>query len=225
MGEAGHVATQAWAGTVERFIGTAYLNEENASAREEPAPILDELYLLEFDRTPNELFEKLGTGVALRSCRQALIDNGHEWRLITGTMVFVHPSQYRYVMQALNKRELKRSQVVIAKSLEHLVEESICNIGKGAWAKKRLPLGLAKPSSSVAVEPGSDDADHVGLNLMLFEQEVHWSEWPDLISRRTFICSAPRLLCSTTVYHSTTETNARNGDNPRRAAVHDDETP
>merc|ERR1712061_746909 len=101
-------------------------------------------------------------------------------------------------MQALNGRELKRSQVIVATSLEHLVEESIDGIGKGVWASRRESLGAVSganlSSSSVAVEPSSDDADHVELNRMIFLRDVHWSALPDMTVTRTFLCSAPRLL-------------------------------
>jgi len=224
--EAGVVAMQTWASMVERHLGTVLISNENANANEDPALVLDEIFILQFNRRPNEFFDALGNGVALRCCRQALSDNGHAWRLITGTMVFVHPWQYHQVMQALKGRELKRSQLVVATSLEHLVEESIAGIGHGVWANQRQSLVAvsdAHPSTtSVAAEPGSDDADHVELNRMIFERDVDWTAWPDMAITRSFICSAPRLLRSATVVQSTTEMNSRNGRNPRRAAAHDD---
>ena len=55
----------------------------------------------------------------------------HNWKLISGTTVFVQPWQYRSAMRALNGRELKPYHVVVAKSLEYLLEESLAPIGKG----------------------------------------------------------------------------------------------
>lgn len=224
--EAEVVAMQSWAGFVERHIGTVLIGDDNAGADEDPTVGHDEIWLLQFNRSPNDMFHALVEGVSLRSCRQALSDNGKAWRLITGTMVFVHPWQYQYVMQALNGRKLMRSQVVVARSLEHLVEESIQGIGKGVWASQRQALVAVSDtdpsSSSVVAEPSSDDADHVELNRMIFEQDVDWTAWPDVAVTRSFICNAPRLLSSTSVVQSTTEMNGRNGRNPRRAALHDD---
>jgi hypothetical protein len=130
--EAAVVASQCWAGAVERGIGAAPINDcADALADDGPWFGDDEINLLDFNRNPKEMLDALGTGLPLNACRVAMTNDGRAWRLITGTMVFVHPWQYLSVMRALEGCELKRSQVVVARSLEHLLEESIADIGRG----------------------------------------------------------------------------------------------
>lgn len=212
---------------VERRISTMPIDGgDEALEGDDPAVALDEIVLLDFNRRPKEMFDALGEGLPLDNCRKALSDDGHSWRLITGTMAFVYPWQYRYVMEALNDRELKRSQVVVARSLEHLVEESIVGIGRGVWASQRQELAAISDTdegcSSVAVVSSDDDVDHTGLNRAIFEKDAHWTTWPDLEVTRCFICPAPRLPSVTIVVQSTTGVDSRKGRNPRRVSALND---
>merc|ERR1711937_100355 len=86
------------------------------------------------------MIEALSEGATLGRVRADLLANGHNWRLITGSMVFVHAWQYAKVMRELVGHDLKASHMVVAQSLEHLVAESIAGIGGGAWAKWQTTL-------------------------------------------------------------------------------------
>merc|ERR1712228_221378 len=137
--------------------------------------------------------------------------------------VFVHPWQYLSVMHALNGQVLTRSKVVIARSLEHLLEESIVDIGHGVWARQRQLLDVFSSAnvdegrSALAAVSSAEDADHMEFNRELFDGHLHWTLWPGLGVARSFICVAPGLPSSTTVVQSTTEMSSRMGLNPRRA--------
>merc|ERR1719401_3017830 len=150
---------------VERLIGVGAIPIDEET-HEGAALASDEIVLLEFNRNPREMFEALGEALPLRSCREMLSVNGHPWQLVTGAMVFVHPWQYRDVMSALHGRRLKGSSVVVSSSMEHLVAETIADIGRGAWVKQRRLLVRAEKqgeddSSSEILSPAaSDEADH-----------------------------------------------------------------
>ena len=83
------------------------------------------MFLLTFNRVPKGMLDSLAASRPLPSCREALEAHGHNWRLPSGTSVFVHPSQYRAVMRALVGRQSMPSHVVVAGDLEHLIEETL----------------------------------------------------------------------------------------------------
>jgi len=78
--------------------------------------------------------------------------------------VFVHPQQYRSAVKACTK-EVKQFCVIVAESLEYLVEESIATIGKGAWAKNRSPVDLLACNTSECASAGSRDGDYDGAEV------------------------------------------------------------
>merc|ERR1711920_157092 len=67
-------------------------------------------------------------GRALQKCRQALQNEGYSCELPSGCKVFVHPHQFRLVMDAINEKDLRPHHVIVASSLEHLVEESLSKL-------------------------------------------------------------------------------------------------
>lgn len=60
----------------------------------------DDVFLLTFNRRPEKMVAALSEGVSLRACRDNLLAAGRNFRLISGTLVFVHPDQYGCVMRA-----------------------------------------------------------------------------------------------------------------------------
>jgi hypothetical protein len=123
-------------------------------------------------------------------------------------MVFVHPDQFRTVMQALNGLQLKASHVIFADSLEHVLEETLGACHK-AWAKdRRLLLEDAASDSSLRAEADSAHAERG------FDAVQHWTAWAGLEVRRTFLCTAPLIGDAAATTRSTTD--ARPGTkNPR----------
>ena len=110
----------------------------------------DDIFFLKFGRNPTILHNCLEEGPELKSCRDALEESGHHWNLQHGPYIFVHPSQYEQTMQFLSRDEyaLRPYHVVVAESLQHLVEESLSGIPRslGARIKNRITLGNAPQS-------------------------------------------------------------------------------
>mmetsp|Transcript_131672 Transcript_131672/g.421255 ORF Transcript_131672/g.421255 Transcript_131672/m.421255 type:complete len:488 (-) Transcript_131672:181-1644(-) len=199
--EAAQVNAQREVGWVERLIETAIPTGEGYEDAEHEEEVTgrgtaEEVLLLDFNRIPKELLLALATGLPLHGCREALGGCGHECRLINGSLVFVHPWQYADVRSALVGHELRKWHVVVSRSLAHLVEESISSIDSRFKANaNRRPLGMASSfshgdiGSDVAVEGDADRMPIVELNTMLLNADDHWSSWPDLDVKRTFLCS------------------------------------
>jgi len=118
-------------------------------------------------------------------------------------MIFVKPSQYRPVLRALLKHRfaLKRSDLVVATSFEHLLEESVASaaIGKGAWVSDRKVVDYADYEELMATSPCLPVVD-----------------WGSIQVARTFLCYTPQLRRARSVAQSTTEAVSRHGGNPRR---------
>ena len=70
--------------------------------------------------------------------------------------VFVHPWQYRAAVRALVGHQLLASHVIVAESLEHLVEESLSDIGRGVWARSRAELQWPAGGDSDKRHPSQD---------------------------------------------------------------------
>lgn len=167
----------------------------------------EKLFLVQFKRCPAELPKALISGLALKSCRTALEAAGHQWKLPDGNLIFVHPWQYRAAMNA-SWPELRSFSVVFSEGLEYLVEESISNVGRGAVAKTRSILHTHCNSSDVAV---FDAQEFNGTGSAGSSDSTE----PCLVTIRTFLDYAPRLLDSTSVVQSSTEVH-NGGLNPRR---------
>lgn len=201
--EAALLVQQQWAGFIERLVECgAFEVAFGANDGGGLASLQDQVHWLCLNRRPKEALEAIAGGAALRACRSALEAEGLQWQLIGGAMVFVHPHQYRSVVYALLKRgfSLRRSDIVIARSLEHLLEESLAksNIGNGAWVCERRLVDH------------EDDDEVLATTVPLLEVD-----WSGLEVTRTFLCSAPRLRRPQSVAQSTTAARPRAGRNPR----------
>lgn len=97
--EAASVTAVQEAGFIERLVvsGEPQTTTEPEAVAEEEA-----VYLLHMNRTSRLMTASLAEGPGLQRCREALSAEGHNFRLLSGTMVFVEPWQYRKVMHALN---------------------------------------------------------------------------------------------------------------------------
>jgi len=185
-----------WSATTElEVLGTSKMTEQ--------------VVVVQFKRCPKELLTALKEGPALRNCRHELEAAGHNCVLPNGDMVFVRPDSYRVIMQALTFFERKSSfSILVAESLEYLVEECIMDVGKGATAKSRsfLPISLDSSDNAVA-NPSETTLDQ--------EQEY----WP-IVTSRTFLNTSPSHRNPASVTQSSTEVH-RGGLNPRRACITD----
>merc|ERR1712232_1408413 len=144
----------------------------------------------------------LTQGCALRACRDALVAEGFDWQLLEGAFIFVEPLQYQTAKRALKGMSLRSSHVVVAESMEHLVEEAIVGIGKGAWAKSRSGLELMDGASTGDEATAGDD-------------RRAWNSPEQLQVKRTFLSILPGTLPMTAVVQS--DANSRNVLNPRRS--------
>ena len=98
--------------------GWVHRAEWNLGAR----PLGDEgIWLGNIDRFTKTLSELLREGESLKPCRQALDLAGFPFKTVGGTMIVVHPYQYRRVQRAVKAIELKPSYIIFAESLEYLI--------------------------------------------------------------------------------------------------------
>merc|ERR1712039_226856 len=82
---------------------------------------------------------------------------GHNWVLGDGSLAIVHPNQYQSMKLALCGRTLRPSNLIVAASLEYLVDEALAGVGKRAWAKARERLASIRPDpASMRSEEGDD---------------------------------------------------------------------
>ena len=116
--------------------------------------------------------------------------------------VFVHPWQYRAAVRALVGHQLLASHVVVAESLEHLVEESLSDIGRGVWARSRAELQWPAGGDSDKSHPSQDGEStldsyqHLRLRHAKAEAEAEGADeagW-EACKRRG---SVPLAYCST----------------------------
>jgi hypothetical protein len=185
----------------------------------------DALFVCKLNRNPKVLRKALCGGRALQSCRAALEEAGYNWKLDSGTLVFVHPWQYLAAIHSLRNWHTQPDNIVFAKSVEHLVDETIAESvagGWGAWAKHCLPLSIANESEAAtagnseqaSLDQGSQAAsveEGRALSMALPEE--------GFVVSRTFLCEAPGRRPPEAVTQSTTEADSqkRKGTNPRRA--------
>lgn len=225
------IADHIWASGIEHLINGASVcaGDSPGCAFAEPAleaAEKDDIYLLQFSRNPEQVEKSLADGISLKSCRDALEEAGFQWNLPSGAKVFVHPSQYRQTLEFLEHIDgpLRPYHVVVAASLQHLVDECLSGIPcrKGARIKKRVTLGGAQSGKLVKSHEeqsgGRKEAGSDGEDVTIGESSQSALEMPIVVcEHRTFICCLPRfpyLRDATAVSQSTTE--AHGGLNPRR---------
>lgn len=153
-----------------------------------------------FNRYPAALRQALDEGPALRQCRAALEAHGYAWALPGGAKVFVHPDQYEHGLRRLPE-ELRHRDVVIARSLEHLLEEDFGMVEshsgsfRGAWvaARRQLPLSTDSDAHSRDAVPSNSTHEeeelHARLDALLLHVRVC----------RTFLCAVPAPRSALTV--------------------------
>lgn len=104
--------------------------------------------------------------------------------------------------------------MIVANSLDHLLEEAVKDVGRSTWAKKRelltTPMDHGQSLLECSQGKTEDDSDPESSRSEL---------WNHLQVERTFICSAAYTRNPASVNQSTTEANLRSGMNPRRAVA------
>jgi len=210
--EARLVAAVQWAGLVARSAVVSVPSTAVTATFEDASPS-DPIFLLHFNRNPKEMMSAVCEGVPLRAWRSQLLQEGFQWKLISGALVFVHPEQYRSTMQKLNGKKLDHSDIVVASSLEYLLEESIQTIGrsvKGVWAKSRILLQEDVCDDSLCAEASEVDTKSCT------DSDLAEGRPAVLVYKRTFICAEPALRHMSSVVESTTAANDRVHAKPRR---------
>merc|ERR1712232_1132918 len=195
-------ADEIFAQRVEERITAATGNSENVGASPN-----EKVWLLQFRSHPHEFADALGRGGPLRTCIDALADDGHDYVLpSSNAKVFVKPHQWREVTSRLSERDLRPYHVVVSESYEQLVYESLRNI-----RFKRRPTLKEERTLLLTHEPNSRvDQPDVFQNL--------FSDWT-LDVKHSFLCAVPRVHDSSAVTQSTTqhyEDPANGPRNPRR---------
>eukprot|EP00931_Biecheleriopsis_adriatica_P060733 TRINITY_DN36484_c0_g1_i1.p1 TRINITY_DN36484_c0_g1~~TRINITY_DN36484_c0_g1_i1.p1 ORF type:complete len:617 (+),score=75.47 TRINITY_DN36484_c0_g1_i1:59-1909(+) len=205
---------ERWARNVE-----SRLNNPDAQAFEEvgdapPAQHSEQVVLLRIGGNNIEgLRERLLNGPEFRPCREALQEANRNCELPEKALVFVSPSQYDVVRQALVGQELHYFHVVISEDFEYLLIEALqtfpCRQRAKVKQQHRQVLDLGSPEDTGPVD--------------FFQQ---------LVVERTFLCIAPRnRIEPDKVPQSTTEAVGSSsfhyahyrGLNPRRVTASDSE--
>ncbi|CAE8588927.1 unnamed protein product, partial [Polarella glacialis] len=156
--EAQIIVWQQEAGFIER-------NLNSASARE----TVDRIWLCTFNRFPDELRRALHHGPALQQSREALELACMDWQLRdSGAVVIVHAWQYQQVIAALPP-QLGHRELVIASSLEYLLELDLATLPspsgglKGVWVKARHEVDVVLEVGSDALSGDSEERSEVEL--------------------------------------------------------------
>lgn len=123
--EAALIASEQYVGFVERIIGSRFVEADGIGSDNEPDRDDDKLFLCKLNRNTKELRAALLEGSPLERCRIALEAEGHPVKDASGALIFVQPAQYRIAMRALVSVELKPDNLIFARSVEHLVEETM----------------------------------------------------------------------------------------------------
>lgn len=206
--EAAEFVAVQHAGFVERSLGrTSSDDHRDADSKEDQnAEEEEDLVILgKLNRMSKALRAELSDGSSLRSCREALDAAGHPWKLISGTLVFVHPWQYRAVISALACDELRPHQVVFAESLAYLLEETLARY-KGSWLTACGPVKESIASASQVGSASETESIHnVQNNSFEATQSVHENgqDGDQLVMcvERTFVCIVYR--CASLERHVT----------------------
>jgi len=200
--EAAQFAELQYAGFIERNLGRIASDDatdpDEVDVESEPqqAEDHDHIVLGKLNRMSKALRTELSEGASLRFCRDALEAAGHSWKLLSGTLVFVHPSQYRTVMSALSCFELRPYHIVFAESLGYLLEETLARY-KGSWLASSIPVqenientsevGMASESGTSI--PEEDEGTSWANALKTGVQESHMEDGKLVMCvQRTFVC-------------------------------------
>ena len=105
--------------------------------------------ILHFNRHPESIRKAMCEGTTLHSCHVALEDVGYKWRLDSGAKIFVNPSHYAMVLDAVEKIGigLRPYHVIVSESLKYLTEASLADLSfrqsNGAFVKCRYAVTCA----------------------------------------------------------------------------------
>jgi len=208
--EAAAIESAQFAGRTERMIACGFAPQSGNVAVDSE----DSIFICTLNRRPKELVRKLQH--FLKTCIDALEAEGHRWKLLEGSLIFVHPYQYRSAVRSLSSHSMHPSNIVIAASLEYLLEEALAGIGKGAWAKHRELLSVQADTdlASFGESIGSELERQTCADPQdPFEDEINMV----FVEKRTFLSYVQAPLDATSVVQSTTEADSSKGQNPRRA--------
>jgi len=200
--EAVCIAAEQHAGFIERTVGCCLVQEETVESDEK-----DELFLCKLNRNTKELRESLLHGLPLQRCRAALESEGHSVKLFSGALIFVQPAHYRLALRALVDVELQPDHLILARSVEHLVQEAMLPWLQrpGSYCKIRQQLSL--PSTSCQASAADSEP----------EESIEDADF-ELIVERTFLCAMPTISMPN-ICKSTTDGDPRRGRNPRAQAT------
>jgi hypothetical protein len=148
----------------------------------------ERVILGKLNRLPKALSEELSSGASLRACRDALEAAGHPFKLLCGTPVFVHPSQYRAVVSALSVYDLRPYHVVFSEAFEHLLEEAMGH-HKGAWFSTSTPVE-EKATSGSEICSASDASSTAEACERMSEDLGADGDWIICV-QRTFVALVP----------------------------------
>ncbi|CAE8729194.1 unnamed protein product [Polarella glacialis] len=165
-----------------------------------PGPALDTemepLVLLQFSRSTDRFHAALVSSDELEPVRAALSEAGHQWQLPGGATILVGPTQFRAAVLAVAGRVLLPCHILVAQSLEPLVQEVVNRLP----SKQKVHVRREEPVAYV----GRAEEDLV------------------VLVRRTFLEVSGRYLrAPDSVVQSTTEAMERHAVNPRRMRVED----
>lgn len=200
--EAAQFAELQYAGFIERNLGrtasedVSSQDEMDVESEPQQAEEQDHIVLGKLNRMSKALRKELSEGASLRCCRDALEAAGHSWKLLSGTLVFVHPLQYRTVMSALSCFELRPYHIVFAESLGYLLEETLARY-KGSWLASSMPVqeniknssevGMASESGTSDPEADERTSSGSALKTGVLESNVEDGKLVMCV-QRTFVC-------------------------------------
>lgn len=225
--EAAEFAAVQHADFIERNLGRACVDSNDSMDCKEDedchcaATDRDQIMLGKLNRISKALREELSCGASLRACRDALETAGYPWRLLSGTLVFVHPCQHRAVISALSLCELRPYHIIFAESLGYLIEETLARY-KGSWMAMASPvcehetstsqLGALSDAKTIDCEEEDDVVD---------ENDDRTDHDLECVMRveRTFVCLHPCVSLETQMTSSTTDAHCLGKTNPRVVAL------
>jgi hypothetical protein len=224
--EAANITAVQHADFIERTLGSLStvpmpdVETEENDHMTNPKENRDQVIVGKLNRVSKAVREVLSQGVSLRACRNALEEAGHPWRLLSGTLVFVHPWQYRAAISSLSLHELRPYHIIFAESLGYLLEEALAHC-KGSWMSACAPVqehtgsdSQVGTSSDIKSIDGKWECSCEDVN-QLSEHNVECVVSVD----RTFVCVSPCVSLEAHVISSTTDAHNLGQSNPRLIAL------
>jgi len=197
-----------WASAVE-FCNHGYSPKD----QNEDQTAEEEIFLLKYNRAPEAFRMALLEGPELRQCRDALREHDLACVLESLAKIFVHPWQYEEVIKTLQvqKVELKNVHVIVASSLEHLVQIALEKIP----SRQGVRLKNHSTMLSTGATPNPCGASSEILKAVLHGE----SEMLECVSRQP-LSLVLKKRSPKSVTQSTTEAHVgQPGINPRRFRI------